>query len=186
MAHVELKSLSKTFGAFTALMDINLSVGKGELCALLGPSGCGKSTLLGHIAELKDVTHGAFHIADRDVTDLEPSDRPIDMVFRSYTLYPHMTVAENIAFSLEAAGQKKAERLAKATAVAKTLKLDHLLNSRPAMLSVGQRQRVAISRALVRDPEVFLFDEPLSDLAPGFASRCGWSFPTSTTISPPR
>ena len=164
MAHVELKSLSKSFGGFVAVQDINLSVEKGEFCALLGPSGCGKSTLLRLIAGLEDVTSGEVHIADRDVTDLEPSDRRIAMVFQSYALYPHMSVAENIAFSLEAAGLKKAERLAKATAVAKTLKLDHLLDRRPAMLSGGQRQRVAIGRALVRDPEVFLFDEPLSNL----------------------
>ena len=164
MAHVELNALSKTFGGFTALKDIHLNVEKGEFCALLGPSGCGKSTLLRLIAGLEDVTAGEIRIAGRNVTDLEPSDRRIAMVFQSYALYPHMTVAENIAFSLEAAGQKKAERLAKATAVAKTLKLDHLLNHRPAMLSGGQRQRVAIGRALVRDPEVFLFDEPLSNL----------------------
>ncbi len=164
MPHVELKALSKTFGGFQALQDINLAVEKGEFCALLGPSGCGKSTLLRLIAGLEDVTSGEIRIADRDVTDLEPSDRRIAMVFQSYALYPHMSVAENIAFSLEAAGMKKAERLAKATAVAKTLKLDHLLDRRPAMLSGGQRQRVAIGRALVRDPEVFLFDEPLSNL----------------------
>ena len=164
MSHVELKSLSKTFGAFTALKDINLQVEKGEFCALLGPSGCGKSTLLRLIAGLEDVTTGQITIAGRDVTDMEPSARRIAMVFQSYALYPHMTVAENIAFSLEAAGMKKAERLAKATAVARTLKLDHLLSHRPAMLSGGQRQRVAIGRALVRDPEVFLFDEPLSNL----------------------
>ena len=164
MPHVELASLSKTFGGVTALKDINLSIEKGEFCALLGPSGCGKSTLLRLIAGLEDVTTGEIRINGRDVTDLEPSDRRIAMVFQSYALYPHMTVAENIAFSLEAAGEKKAQRLAKATAVAKTLKIDQLLDRRPAMLSGGQRQRVAIGRALVRDPEVFLFDEPLSNL----------------------
>ncbi len=164
MAHVELSSLSKTFGVFQALTDINLQVEKGEFCALLGPSGCGKSTLLRLIAGLEDVTSGSIRIAERDVTDLEPSDRRIAMVFQSYALYPHMTVAENIAFSLEAAGQKKAVRLARAAEVAKTLRLDTLLDRRPAMLSGGQRQRVAIGRALVREPEVFLFDEPLSNL----------------------
>jgi ABC-type sugar transport system ATPase subunit len=164
MPHVELKSVSKTFGSVAALKDIDLGIGKGEFCALLGPSGCGKSTLLRLIAGLEEVTTGAIHINGRDVTDLEPADRRIAMVFQSYALYPHMTVAENIAFSLEAAGRKKAERLAKATAVARTLKLEELLDRRPAMLSGGQRQRVAIGRALVRDPEVFLFDEPLSNL----------------------
>ncbi len=164
MAHVELTDLSKTFGAFQALQDISLHIEKGEFCALLGPSGCGKSTLLRLIAGLEDVTSGEIRINGRDVTDMEPADRKIAMVFQSYALYPHMTVAENIAFSLEAAGMPKAPRLARAAEVAKTLQLDHLLNRRPALLSGGQRQRVAIGRALVRDPEVFLFDEPLSNL----------------------
>ena len=164
MAYVELTDLSKSFGAFQALQGISLSVEKGEFCALLGPSGCGKSTLLRLIAGLEDVTSGEIRINGRDVTDLEPADRRIAMVFQSYALYPHMTVAENIAFSLEAQGQKKAERLAKAAEVAKTLQLDHLLDRKPALLSGGQRQRVAIGRALVRNPEVFLFDEPLSNL----------------------
>ena len=164
MAHVELTDLSKTFGAFQALQDISLQVEKGEFCALLGPSGCGKSTLLRLIAGLEDVTSGEIRINGRDVTDMEPAQRRIAMVFQSYALYPHMSVAENIAFSLEAAGMKKAERLARAAEVARTLQLDHLLDRRPAFLSGGQRQRVAIGRALVRDPEVFLFDEPLSNL----------------------
>jgi multiple sugar transport system ATP-binding protein len=164
MAHVELSGLHKSFGAFQALQDITLQIEKGEFCALLGPSGCGKSTLLRLIAGLEDVTAGEIRINGRDVTDMEPADRKIAMVFQSYALYPHMSVAENIAFSLEAAGVKKAERLARAAEVAKTLQLDHLLDRRPALLSGGQRQRVAIGRALVRDPEVFLFDEPLSNL----------------------
>ena len=164
MPHVELQNLSKTFGGFQALQDISLAVEKGEFCALLGPSGCGKSTLLRLIAGLEDVTTGTIHINGRDVTDMEPADRRIAMVFQSYALYPHMTVAENIAFSLEAAGMPKAQRLARAAEIARTLQLGSLLNRRPAMLSGGQRQRVAIGRALVRDPEVFLFDEPLSNL----------------------
>ena len=164
MAYVELNDLSKTFGSFQALRDISLQIEKGEFCALLGPSGCGKSTLLRLIAGLEDVTTGQIRINGRDVTDLEPADRRIAMVFQSYALYPHMTVAENIAFSLEAQGQPKAARLAKAAEVARTLQLDHLLDRRPALLSGGQRQRVAIGRALVRNPEVFLFDEPLSNL----------------------
>ena len=164
MPHVELTGLSKTFGAFHALQDISLNIEKGEFCALLGPSGCGKSTLLRLIAGLEDATTGTIRINDRDVTDLEPADRRIAMVFQSYALYPHMTVAENIAFSLEAAGMRKVDRLARAAEVAKTLQLDHLLDRKPGILSGGQRQRVAIGRALVRNPEVFLFDEPLSNL----------------------
>ena len=164
MPHVRLSQLSKTFGAFQALQDIDLTIEKGEFCALLGPSGCGKSTLLRVIAGLEDATTGTITIGDRDVTELEPADRRIAMVFQSYALYPHMTVAENIAFSLEAAGQPKAKRLARAAEVARTLQLDHLLDRKPALLSGGQRQRVAIGRALVRNPEVFLFDEPLSNL----------------------
>ena len=164
MPHVELTDLSKTFGSFQALQDISLHIEKGEFCALLGPSGCGKSTLLRLIAGLEDATTGTISINGRDVTDLEPADRRIAMVFQSYALYPHMTVAENIAFSLESAGMRKADRLARATEIARTLQLDHLLDRKPALLSGGQRQRVAIGRALVRNPEVFLFDEPLSNL----------------------
>jgi ABC-type sugar transport system ATPase subunit len=164
MAQLELDRLGKTFGAVEALSGITLEVAKGEFCALLGPSGCGKSTLLRLIAGLEDATSGAVRIAGRDVTDLEPADRGIAMVFQSYALYPHMTVAENIAFSLEAAGRPKSERLARAAEVARLLHLDALLDRRPSMLSGGQRQRVAIGRALVRDPQVFLFDEPLSNL----------------------
>ena len=164
MAHVELKALQKTFGSFQAISDVSLEVEKGEFCALLGPSGCGKSTLLRLIAGLEEVTSGEIRINGRDVTDVAPAERRIAMVFQSYALYPHMTVAENIAFSLEVAGMKKAARLARAAEVGKVLKLDELLDRKPALLSGGQRQRVAIGRALVRDPEVFLFDEPLSNL----------------------
>ncbi|MEO8242456.1 MAG: ABC transporter ATP-binding protein [bacterium] len=164
MPHVELVGLAKVFGAFQAIQSLDLAVGKGEFCALLGPSGCGKSTLLRMIAGLEDATAGEIRINGRDVTDLAPADRQIAMVFQSYALYPHMTVAENIAFSLEVAGMKKAERLARAAEVGRTLQLGELMDRRPALLSGGQRQRVAIGRALVRNPEVFLFDEPLSNL----------------------
>ena len=164
MAHVELRGLVKTFGGLTVIRSLDLSVEKGEFCALLGPSGCGKSTLLRLIAGLEDATEGAVLINGRDVTDMAPADRQIAMVFQSYALYPHMTVAENIAFSLEVRGMPKAQRLAKAAEVGRMLKLDALMQRRPALLSGGQRQRVAIGRALVRDPQVFLFDEPLSNL----------------------
>ena len=161
---LRLTSLRKSFGAFEALKGVDLTVEKGEFCALLGPSGCGKSTLLRLIAGLEEPTSGRIEIAGRDVTMLDPSDRQIAMVFQSYALYPHMSVAENIAFSLEAAGVPKATRLARAAEVAKQLQLDSLMTRRPAELSGGQRQRVAIGRALVRNPQVFLFDEPLSNL----------------------
>ena len=164
MAHVELSGLSKNFGAFQAISNVDLSVEKGEFCALLGPSGCGKSTLLRLIAGLEDASAGTIRINGRDVTDMAPADRQIAMVFQSYALYPHMTVAENIAFSLEVQGLKKADRMARAAEVGRTLHLEELLDRRPALLSGGQRQRVAIGRALVRNPEVFLFDEPLSNL----------------------
>ena len=164
MPHVEIRGLAKSFGALTVIQSLDLSVQKGEFCALLGPSGCGKSTLLRLIAGLEDATEGSVHINGRDVTDMAPADRQIAMVFQSYALYPHMTVAENIAFSLEVQGMPKAQRLAKAAEVGRMLKLDALMQRRPALLSGGQRQRVAIGRALVRDPQVFLFDEPLSNL----------------------
>lgn len=161
---LRLSGLCKSFGGFDVIKGVDLTVKKGEFCALLGPSGCGKSTLLRLIAGLEDPTGGRIEIAGRDVTRQEPSERQIAMVFQSYALYPHMTVAENIAFSLEAAGVPKAERLAKASSLARQLQLGPLLSRRPAALSGGQRQRVAIGRALVRDPQVFLFDEPLSNL----------------------
>jgi multiple sugar transport system ATP-binding protein len=163
-AQLRLTALSKSFGTFQAIRGVDLTVARGEFCALLGPSGCGKSTLLRLIAGLEEPTSGRIEIAGRDVTVEEPSRRQIAMVFQSYALYPHMSVAENIAFSLEAAGVPRAARLARATEVARLLRLDTLLDRRPAELSGGQRQRVAIGRALVRDPQVFLFDEPLSNL----------------------
>ena len=164
MIQLRLSGLAKSFGGFQAIKGVDLSVEKGEFCALLGPSGCGKSTLLRLIAGLETPTGGKIEIAGRDVTRAEPVERQIAMVFQSYALYPHMTVAENIAFSLEAAGVAKAPRMARAEEVARQLHLDQLLARKPAALSGGQRQRVAIGRALVRDPAVFLFDEPLSNL----------------------
>jgi multiple sugar transport system ATP-binding protein len=164
LSHVELKGVSKSFGAVEAIRRLSLSVEKGSFVALLGPSGCGKSTLLRMIAGLEDATEGAISIAGRDVTDLEPADRRIAMVFQSYALYPHMTVRQNISFSLSIAGRPRTEIAAKSLAVAQMLQLEDLLDRRPSQLSGGQRQRVAIGRALVREPEVFLFDEPLSNL----------------------
>ena len=157
--------VAKHFGAVEALPGIDLAVAKGEFCALLGPSGCGKSTLLRLIAGLEDATAGRIRIAGRDVTDLAPKERRIAMVFQSYALYPHMTVAENIAFSLEVQGlRRRPTGWPRRAEVARVLQLEDYLDRRPAALSGGQRQRVAIGRALVREPEAFLFDEPLSNL----------------------
>jgi multiple sugar transport system ATP-binding protein len=162
--HVELRRVTKRYGAVTAITDLNLTVDKGSFTALLGPSGCGKSTLLRMVAGLEEITAGQCFIDGDDVTDVPPAQRRIAMVFQSYALYPHMTVRQNIAFSLSVAGQPKKVQNERALEVARILQLESYLDRRPAELSGGQRQRVAIGRALVRKPEVFLFDEPLSNL----------------------
>ncbi len=162
--HVELRRVTKRYGAVTAISDLSLVVDKGSFTALLGPSGCGKSTLLRMIAGLEEITAGQCFIDNTDVTDVPPAKRRIAMVFQSYALYPHMTVRQNIAFSLSVAGQPKRIQNERALEVARILELEPYLDRRPAELSGGQRQRVAIGRALVRKPEVFLFDEPLSNL----------------------
>ncbi len=162
--HVELRRVTKRYGAVTAITDLSLTVEKGSFTALLGPSGCGKSTLLRMIAGLEEITAGQCFIDEVDVTDMPPAQRRIAMVFQSYALYPHMTVRQNIAFSLSVAGQPKKVQNERALEVARILQLESYLDRRPAELSGGQRQRVAIGRALVRKPEVFLFDEPLSNL----------------------
>ncbi len=164
MADVELRSVKKRYGAVEAIKDLNLSVEKGEFCALLGPSGCGKSTLLRMIAGLEAVTQGQVLIDGTDMTNVPPAKRRIAMVFQSYALYPHMTVRQNISFSLRVAKAPKELMERRTQEVAKMLQLGELLDRRPAQLSGGQRQRVAIGRALVREPQVFLFDEPLSNL----------------------
>jgi ABC-type sugar transport system ATPase subunit len=164
MASVELQNIAKRFGAVDVIRGLNLSVPDGSFTALLGPSGCGKSTLLRMIAGLEGVTGGTVRIGDTDVTHAEPKSRGVAMVFQSYALYPHLTVAENITFSLSLAGASRAARREAAEKVGKLLQLEKLLDRRPAELSGGQRQRVAIGRALVRNPKVFLFDEPLSNL----------------------
>ena len=162
--HVELRRVTKRYGAVTAISDLSLTVDKGSFTALLGPSGCGKSTLLRMIAGLEAITAGQCFIDNLDVTDTPPAKRRIAMVFQSYALYPHMTVRQNIAFSLSVAGQSRKVQDERALEVARILQLEPYLDRRPAELSGGQRQRVAIGRALVRKPEVFLFDEPLSNL----------------------
>ena len=161
---LELKGLSKKFGALDILKDINVSIETGEFLVLVGPSGCGKSTLLNCIAGLEPVTGGAVMIDGRDMRNISPKDRDIAMVFQSYALYPTMSVARNITFGMRVRGTEKAVRQRKLAEVARQLQIENLLDRRPSQLSGGQRQRVAMGRALVRDPKLFLFDEPLSNL----------------------
>lgn len=164
MASIAIQSVCKSFGIHQVLYDVSIDIGAGEFVILVGPSGCGKSTLLRMIAGLEDITAGDIRIGDRIVNDLAPKDRDVAMVFQNYALYPHMTVAENMAFSLKLAGASKAEKEAAVNRAADILDVSYLLSRLPKELSGGQRQRVAMGRAIVRDPEVFLFDEPLSNL----------------------
>ncbi|NJR78436.1 ATP-binding cassette domain-containing protein [Sphingomonas corticis] len=164
MASVEIQGLSKRFGATTVLHPTDLSIEAGEFVVIVGPSGCGKSTLLRLIAGLETPDTGRLMIDGRDVTAAPPAERELAMVFQSYALYPHLTVAENIAFPLRVARRPKAEVDARVRAVAAALDLDALLDRRPRALSGGQRQRVSIARAVVREPKVLLLDEPLSNL----------------------
>jgi multiple sugar transport system ATP-binding protein len=147
-----------------AVNELDLEVKDGEFLVLVGPSGCGKSTSLRMLAGLEEVNQGAIFIGDRDVTDVEPKDRDIAMVFQNYALYPHMTVAENMGFALKIAGVPKEERAERVLEAAKLLDLEQYLGRKPKALSGGQRQRVAMGRAIVRKPQVFLMDEPLSNL----------------------
>ena len=164
MASVQIRQVVKNFGATKVLKGIDLSIDDGAFCVLVGPSGCGKSTLLRLIAGLEEMTAGDILIGGQTVNTLPPKDRDIAMVFQNYALYPHMTVAQNMAFSLKLAGQSKAEIVEQVKQAAQILGLDALLDRYPRQLSGGQRQRVAMGRAIVRKPQVFLFDEPLSNL----------------------
>jgi len=164
MADVRLRDVKKQFGALSVIKGVDLDVKDGEFCVFVGPSGCGKSTLLRMIAGLEDITSGALSIGGQDMTKVGPSERGVAMVFQSYALYPHMTVAENIGFGLRMTGHSKEMITERTAAAAKMLQLEPLLERKPGQLSGGQRQRVAIGRAIVRNPEVFLFDEPLSNL----------------------
>jgi multiple sugar transport system ATP-binding protein len=164
MASLTVSNVRKTYGTVKILKGIDLSIADGEFLILVGPSGCGKSTLLNMIAGLDTITEGEIRIGDRVVNDVSPKDRDIAMVFQSYALYPSMTVAENIAFSMKMKRIPKAEQQATVQRVAKILQIEALLDRRPAQLSGGQRQRVAMGRALARNPAIFLFDEPLSNL----------------------
>jgi multiple sugar transport system ATP-binding protein len=164
MSSLELRNIEKSYGKFHALKGTALVIEPGEFIVMVGPSGCGKSTLLKVIAGLEGIDSGQVMINGRDVTHAEPSDRGIAMVFQSYALYPHMTVAENMGFGLRMAKRPKAEIAAAVAQAAKILRLTDQLDKLPKQLSGGQRQRVAIGRAITRSPEVFLFDEPLSNL----------------------
>ncbi len=161
---ISIRNLSLDFGALRVLKNLDLDVGKGEFLVLLGSSGCGKSTLLNCIAGLLDVTEGQIFIGGRNVTWEQPSERGIGMVFQSYALYPQMTIKGNLSFGLKNAGVSKAEIEERIARAAQVLQIEPLLDRKPAALSGGQRQRAAIGRALVRDVDVFLFDEPLSNL----------------------
>ena len=161
---VHLKGVQKSFGPMKVIRGVDMEIRRGEFAVFVGPSGCGKSTLLRMVAGLEDTSAGAIHIGDREVTDEEPADRGVAMVFQSYALYPHLSVFENMAFSLRLAKHPKAEVTKKVQDAAAILQLTDHLDKKPAQLSGGQRQRVAIGRAIVRAPEVFLFDEPLSNL----------------------
>ncbi|MBO6637767.1 MAG: sn-glycerol-3-phosphate ABC transporter ATP-binding protein UgpC [Roseitalea sp.] len=164
MAVTELRNVSKSFGSVRVIEPLDLTVENGEFMVIVGPSGCGKSTLLRMVAGLEIPSDGQILIDGTDVTGKEPSDRGVAMVFQTYALYPHMTVRENMAFGLEMAGMPKAERERQVLTAARTLQLEDYLDRKPRQLSGGQRQRVAIGRTIVRDPKVFLFDEPLSNL----------------------
>jgi len=164
MATMTISDLRKSFGDSEILRGIDLEVGDGEFVALVGPSGCGKSTLLRLIAGLEVATSGTLVIGEKDVTALPPKERDVAMVFQNYALYPHLTVRNNMGFSLKLRGAAKAEIERKVVDAAAILGLDALLDRYPGQLSGGQRQRVATGRAIVRDPKLFLFDEPLSNL----------------------
>ena len=164
MADLHLHDLRKSYGAVDILHGIDLDIRTGEFVVFVGPSGCGKSTLLRTIAGLESITSGTMQIDGARMNDVAPSARGIAMVFQSYALYPHMTVAENMAFSLKISGLAKAEIAQRVRQAAEKLQLQALLDRYPKALSGGQRQRVAIGRAIVRQPKVFLFDEPLSNL----------------------
>ena len=165
MAGIQIKNIVKKYGdGFPAVNDVSIDIADGEFVILVGPSGCGKSTLLRMIVGLEDITSGDMLIGDKRVNDLAPRDRNLAMVFQNYALYPHLTVYENIAFPLRLAGASDSEVDAKVKEASKTLELDEHLQRKPGNLSGGQRQRVAMGRAIVRDADAFLFDEPLSNL----------------------
>jgi lactose/L-arabinose transport system ATP-binding protein len=161
---VRLTNVAKSFGAFNVIKDVSMDIPDGGFAVFVGPSGCGKSTLLRMIAGLEETSSGSISIAGSDVTQVEPAKRGVAMVFQNYALYPHLTVFENMAFSLRLARAPKQDVTRRVSEASRILQLDEQLQKKPSQLSGGQRQRVAIGRAIVRQPKVFLFDEPLSNL----------------------
>ncbi|TPM37895.1 sn-glycerol-3-phosphate import ATP-binding protein UgpC [Mesorhizobium sp. B2-3-4] len=164
MASIAIRGVKKNYAKTAVVHGVDLDFASGEFVVILGPSGCGKSTLLRMIAGLEEISEGTIAIDGTVVNKLEPRERGCAMVFQNYALYPHMSVAQNIGYSLKVAGVPAAERNQRIQAVARTLELEHLLDRKPMALSGGQRQRVAMGRAMIREPKVFLFDEPLSNL----------------------
>ena len=164
MAKINLKNLQKSYGKTKVIHDLSVDIKEGELVVIVGPSGCGKSTLLRMVAGLEDINSGSILFDNKEVNDLEPMERNIAMVFQNYALYPHMTVFQNMSYSLRILKIPKDEINSRVQKAAEILELGELLERRPSQLSGGQRQRVAMGRAIVRDPVAFLFDEPLSNL----------------------
>lgn len=164
MSKLTLSGVRKMFGALEIIKGVDLDIDHGEFVVFVGPSGCGKSTLLRMIAGFEEITEGEIRIGERFANPLPPRDRGVAMVFQSYALYPHMSVYDNVGYSLKLAKTNKSVRDKKIRDVARILQMEHLLDRKPGQLSGGQRQRVAIGRAIVREPDVFLFDEPLSNL----------------------
>jgi len=164
MSSVQIRDVRKSFGGFEVLHGVSIPIEDGEFVVLVGPSGCGKSTLLRMLAGLENITSGTISIGERVVNNVQPKERDIAMVFQNYALYPHMTVADNMGFSMKLRGAKSEEIKRGVARAAEILALTPLLDRYPRQLSGGQRQRVAMGRAIVRDPQVFLFDEPLSNL----------------------
>jgi lactose/L-arabinose transport system ATP-binding protein len=164
MAELRLRDINKSFGAVQVLRGVDLHVGDGEFVVFVGPSGCGKSTLLRTISGLEEPSSGQVLIGGEDVTDYDPAERGVAMVFQSYALYPHMTVEQNLGFGLRMGGMPREQVAIRVADAARILGIGDLMNRKPRQLSGGQRQRVAIGRAIVREPKAFLFDEPLSNL----------------------
>src|SRR5215813_4833410 len=168
---LRVNNLSRRFGHVQAVADLALEIPAGAFVTLLGPSGCGKSTTLSLIAGLEKPTSGRVYLGDRDITNVPPNERRMAMVFQNFALYPHMTAAENIGFSLKLQRRPKVERQRRVSAIAEMLDIEHLLGRKPGEMSGGQQQRVALGRALVKEPLAFLLDEPFSNLDAGLRAR---------------